>query len=215
MRAMIEETEEQLQSMAPLLRRMVVAGVPLLIVLAGWYFFLDPIFTEAQQVETKIAETRKKLASLKTPALRSRIRKIERKIPALRSEIERYRQELAFVESAAQNLPRIWFDDKRYLELLQGMLNRSVALSLRVDEVAEQDETPKWKAALPVAAVAPFKTVTVTGAGSFANIVRLANYCESFDMPLRIEEMTVERDRNASTSRPLFTLKIRLYGVRR
>jgi hypothetical protein len=166
-------------------------GLALLGVGIAWGIFqllwISPLSEKKKEKEREIERIDRELSKIDLTKLRKTIEKVRLERLSLVDRLEKEKALKRSLEARTRALSFIWFDQGRFLSMLDKILQRSVILGIRLDLIesvnAQGNVTPL---------IEKKKVVTLQGAGDFASIVKLVHYIESFEALIKVERFDVE-----------------------
>ena len=199
--------EEELTAYPVWVRIVLIAVTSLIIILLVWEVWLGDIASSVSNLSDKNKQLENKIKRLNPKIYNAKIKRLERDILKLKSDEERSRYRLMHMKSIASKSRFLWFDENRFLTILKGVLEYSVKLGIRIDEIKSLKLSKTQKKDY----VGLVKKVKMSGAGSFANIVKMIYYIESFNVLLEVSEVKIWLDSDNEELK--FKLILTNYGI--
>ena len=204
--SLLRDTETRFESYGPARRWGLTLGAAAMIVLLGYYLWIEPMEREIETEQGQIARLQRQIAQVRLRQINAMLAKTKKERMVLQERLDRADAAKRYLQSVAHRYDFIWFDQKSFLEMLDRVLKRSVDLGVRLDVVETFDEN---------GSVSPLiekkKRVVMEGGGAFGDIVRLVHYIESFNALLKVTLLRVEADEKGGT---LFHLELLSYGAK-
>ncbi|NPA29390.1 MAG: hypothetical protein GXO33_04320 [Epsilonproteobacteria bacterium] len=208
MNVLLQNTDSQLAAMPPAKRWAVTGVTALLIVAAGWFLWGEALSEEIDTQERKIAQLETKIRKNALGMLGKAIRHTQEENLKLEERIEEYRAMVRYLQTKATGMRFFFFDRRRFMEMFEKVLRRSVDLGIRIDTVSSEAE----KGAVSLL-IEKKKRVVLEGSGSFPAVTRLTWYIESFGALMKIVRYRYWFD--AQKGEPKFSIELLYYGARR
>ncbi len=218
MNAQLTEAEEQLQELLPEKSHQWIAIIvlPLLLLWVGYALFLEEDMSRLSSLTNQKEQMEAKIAHANTKGLARKIETMRHTIKKSHAETLELQKDLVSLNTYIETIPQLRYDEDTYLKMLEKVLDRSVALSLKIDQAEEalldeNNRTQSPRMAPGAFGVYRFKRLVITGEGNFVDIVQLANYIDTFTLPHRIAQLRIEKVEEQEV--PSFLLSVDFYGV--
>ena len=205
MNEQIEQLETQLTDLGRTKRVLVYAVLFLSMVYMSWTLFGETMYDEIESEHEQIASLESKLQRNSSRSLEQAIEKTKRDNLELQDAINHLHFEQQFVETKLQGIDFIFYSEAGSAEILDAILKYSVDHSIALERIQKSTMKLEQETLLQ-----PRSRLSVSGEGSFANIVKLLNYIESLNALLLTENLHVGIDENNATR---FELDLLHYGV--
>lgn len=196
--------DEQLEAYEPKQLWFIYLTIAISILLMSWMFFtsdmideLTGLQEETSALEIKIAQTSPEAYQTKIARTKETLLKKEREI----ADLEAQKQALLFEMSQSQGL---LFDNRQYAKLLDQMLERSVALGLKIESM-QSDDTDK----VFFGKVKQYKTLTIKGTGDFRSIAAFVSFIEEQKVLVEVDTIAIRSDEE----KPSFEVSVKYMGV--
>ncbi|WP_353661786.1 hypothetical protein [Hydrogenimonas sp. SS33] len=204
--SLLSETERQFESYGAKTRSALIGGAALAVLAAGWLFWLEPLTEEIEAAQSRAARLQSRIAAVNLRALNRELARVKKQNLELRETLQKADAARRFLQSRASRLDFIWFDQKRFLDMLDKVLRRSVTLGLRIDLF---ESRPAAEAISPL--IEKRAHVHIEGAGDYGQILRLLRYIESFRALLKTDSVRIGLDEQGETH---FRIDFDSYGAK-
>ncbi len=201
---LLNETEEQLAGFSPAKRLLVTLFAVSMIVLGGWYGWIEDTEREIEETSARNAELQRQIGRTDLRILSKKIEQVRHKRLALLEKIQSNSAAEKYLRTQLEEIGKVRFDQKRTADLLDAVLKKSADFGLRVDKIESIDDIKEITPLLERK-----KILNIEGVGSFGKIVRLTHYIESLDMLAKIDMLDISLDEKGST---VFRIKVFAYG---
>ncbi len=203
---LLRETETQFEAFSPAKRLIITVGTALMILLLGWFGWIEPMEQEIDAKRMECEQLEQKIDAVDLRRVNVKLQQVKRERLALEESLREMEAAKRYLQSRAKKLDFIWFEQKSFLEMLDRVLKKSVDLGIRIDLIESRDEEGD---------VSPMirkeKSVHIDGAGRFADIAKLIHYIESFHALLKVESLKIALNDEGET---LFHLDMVSYGAK-
>ena len=120
--------------------------------------------------------------------------------------IQKQKESINLLISKLYGLDFIFFNDKKWIDTLDTLLNKSLIYDIKINSIENDNNTTISKESL----IRKKKYISITGAGEYKNIVKYIHYIESMPILLHFNEVNFKLDNNASID---FDIKFDVYGA--
>ena len=207
MKPMLQDTDARLAQMTPPQRWGVIVLAAVAILFLGWQLWLGDTMAANERHRMRIDELTHKIADNKISLLSKRIEKLKKENMMFAESIERHRAMARYLQAKATEMSFFLFDRRRFMEMFEKILRRSVELGIRIDAVETRDEKGDISTLIEKK-----KRLTITGAGPFAAVTKLTWFIESFGALMKITRYRYWYDSEAGE--PKFLVELIYYGAK-
>ena len=178
-----------------------------LIIFAGiLYNFIPDLMDKEASLQSSIEKKSKTLHNISIPRL-IKVYKQDKMIYLKEQEnLQKKKEDINLLISKLYSLDFIFFNDKKWIDTLDTMLNKSLKYNIKINSIENDDNTTVSKESL----IRRKKHIVITGTGEYKNIVKYIHYIESMPILLRFNEVNFRVDNNASID---FDVKFDTYGA--
>lgn len=120
--------------------------------------------------------------------------------------IQKQKENINLLISKLYSLNFIFFNDKKWIDTLDNMLNKSLKYSIKINSIENNNNTIASKKSL----IRKKKYVSITGTGEYKNIVKYIHYIESMPILLRFNQVDFKVNNNNNID---FDIKFHIYGA--
>jgi Tfp pilus assembly protein PilO len=199
-----DNLDEQLTAYEPKQRWMIYIGSALGILVMGWMFYLSDAIDGLNTLEEQNSALETQITENSPETYHAKIAQSAKQIINEDSHTIVLENEKSSLLTQLSSTQGLIFDNRHYAKMLDLLLERSVQLGLKI-ELMESVDTNKTF----FGKVKQFKTLTVTGTGSFPAIADFLTFIESQNTLVQIESNQIRSDEE----KPRFEAVILYMGV--
>ncbi|GEM_PF-1678405 len=202
----IRESEEKFSSMPMAMRWTLILGAAVVMAMLIWMVWVDPVLKEKEETEQSIQSVYSKIKRLRPSLLTDKILQTRQKKLEMKERIDLIRAQTLYLKSRLSAIDDVRFTQRKFADMLEKILKKSVALGIRIDKIEVESDEPFSVAPL----LARIKVLHAEGAGTFASIVTLSWFIESLNPLYAVKNLKIWFDPKKKT---LFSMDINIYGM--
>ena len=190
-------------------QKIFVYATPFFIALAILFFVILPIQDDQiQELQTKQTQIQTNINKRSLSKIKKKIKQTQQEILELKEIVQENRDSLNYFYARLNNLDIATLDEKKWMSILDSILNKSLALNISIDSIQNSDSKTKTLKSKLV----PKKYVEIVGKGSYANILKYINFIENNQYLKEIKNIKI--DKVASQNKEVeFKLNFTIYGI--
>jgi Tfp pilus assembly protein PilO len=212
-KSLLKRSENDLLRLPAYQRVALIVMLSLFILWSGWEFWLSDIYRSMHRLEKENLKLEEKIKKIELENYRKVLKKIEHERLAVLENIKKRKYELQYIKGRAREHNFMWFDEERFLVLFEKIMAYSIRLGIRIDRVETLPVSGEKKDSY----ISIKKRVSMSGAGNFADIMKLVYYIESFKILLSTEYLKIvlfkKEEEEGGGSELRFRIIIVQYGV--
>ncbi|MBN2869501.1 MAG: hypothetical protein JXK04_00935 [Campylobacterales bacterium] len=200
----LDTIDEQLLTYGPAQRWLIYIGSAAGILLMGWMFYLSDALAELSELEEQNQALVQQIGENSPEAYRSKISQTAAAIAREKSRadaLDNEKQALLAEMSARSGLV---FNNRTYAQMLQRLLERSVRLGLKIEQMESEDTAKPF-----FGKIIQYKKLTVTGTGNYPAIADFLTFVEEQNTLVQIDTVQIRSDEE----KPRFEAVIFYMGV--
>ena len=201
--------EEELNAYPKGVRVSLIVAISIIISFLIWELWIGDISSSVDMLSEQNKRLEKKIDKINLKMYENTIKMLKDKILVAKSENERLKYHLRYLMSASSKYDFLWFDEERFLNILKEILEYSVKLGIRIDNIKTIPLNPNESKTL----TGVVKKIKIVGAGNYIDIIKMIYFIESFNVLFEISEIKIwlsNRDNELK-----FNLLITQYGIKK
>ena len=200
-----EQLDAQLENYEPKARWAIMIASGIGIVWMGWMFFISDSVDELSSLQNENAQLEMQIKQSSPEAYHAKIVQTERRLSALNTQLVSIENEKELLLNEMEHSQGLIFDNRRYAEMLDLLLEHSVRVGLKLDKLESEDTDKVFHGKIKT-----FKTLTIKGHGSFPAIANFLAFIESQKALVQIEHLQI---RTEEEGKPGFEALISYMGA--
>lgn len=170
------------------------------------YSFIPDLIDKEVSLKSSIEKKSKTIHEISIPRFIKIYKNYKLSYLKEQENMQKEKENINLLISKLYSLDFIFFSDKRWLDTLDSMLNKSLKYNLKIDSIENDNNTTISKESL----IRKKKQVFLIGSGEYKNIVKYIHYIESMPILMRFNEVNFKADNNRSVD---FDIKFDIYGA--
>jgi len=200
-----EQLDSQLESYEPKARWAIMIASGIGILWMGWMFFISDSVDELSALQDENAKLETQIEQSSPEAYQDKIVQTERRLAKLNQNLISLENEKDLLLSQMEQSQGLIFDNRRYAEMLDLLLEHSVRVGLKLDKLESVDTDKVFHGKIKI-----FKMLTIRGHGSFPAIADFMAFIENQKNLVQIEHLKIDTE---DEGKPRFEATISYMGV--
>ena len=177
------------------------------IIFAGiLYNFIPDLMDKKASLQNSIEKKSKTIHTVSIQRLIKAYKKDKLIYLKEQENIQKQKENINLLISKLYSLDFIFFDDKKWIDTLDSMLNKSLKYNIKINSIENDNNTTILKESL----IRKKKHISIVGIGEYKNIVNYIHYIESIPILSRFNEVDFKIDNDESLE---FDIKFDVYGA--
>lgn len=166
--------------------------------------YIPPMLERQSELKDSVEMMQTKISQNSVKKLKKQLEKKREELLIVKEDLVVKKGEVDFIMSQVYKIRYAFFDDKRWVNTLDNILQFSVKRNLKIYSLRSVDAKDDTNSIIKVK-----KSIKIDGIGRFADIVALIQYIENFDTLLEFNSIKMSLAQEGVE----FSLELSAYGV--
>ncbi len=209
MSKMIKDFESYLKKVK-LSQKVIIYMIPWLLVVGAVSMFITPAQDEKlDELSYKQENLKKSIKKMMPKTLKKKIQSGKKELLNLKDKVAKKSDDLNYLFAKFDNLELSEFNEKRWTDTLDNILNKSLVLNLEIDHIKNSDAKTKK----PNQSIIPKKYIEIKGKGSYSDIIKYLDFIENRDFIVDVKEIKIAKPSDNEKRKVEFAINFTIYGV--